>query len=177
MLIPKLKYIFRCVCNGKYKQKDIDRFISKIDTAYGLGPWGNCWEWTGPLRPHGRGQFRLNISRGVNMSVRPSRVSFELFNGIRLIPEQYVLHKCDNRKCVNPDHLKLGTHQDNMDDMTDRNRQACGENNGAAKNTIIEIKYIRKLYNSNKYNIKEISRLVGKPYPTVYDIVKNRYWK
>lgn len=49
--------------------------------------------------------------------------------------DNYVLHKCDNRRCVNPDHLFLGSFQDNMDDMKSKKRQNFGTRNGHAKLT------------------------------------------
>lgn len=74
-----------------------------------------CWNWTGKL-VKGYGSFRL---KGV--SGRANRVSWFLAHG-NLPKELHVLHKCDNPKCVRPDHLFLGTHLDNMRDMVEKNR-------------------------------------------------------
>ena len=62
------------------------------------------------------------------------------------IDGKVVRHKCDNPRCINPDHLKLGTHNDNMRDMTSRKRQAVGERQGAAKLTAAEVMAIRESY-------------------------------
>lgn len=89
-----------------------ERFWEKVVTSP-----DSCWLWTGAQSPRGYGAFV--VSRG---DVRTaSRVSWELVNGP--IPDGlWVLHRCDNPPCVNPDHLFLGTHQDNMDDMAQKGR-------------------------------------------------------
>jgi len=55
------------------------------------------------------------------------RFSWEIHNEQKTPPKMFVLHRCDNPECVNPDHLFLGTHQDNMDDKVSKNRQAKGD--------------------------------------------------
>lgn len=75
-----------------------------------------CWTWTG-ARVRGYGQFQ--VRRGTTR--RAHRVSWELANGA--IPDDlYVLHRCDNRGCVRPDHLFLGDHLDNMRDAVQKGR-------------------------------------------------------
>lgn len=86
------------------------RFIAKIEKTQ------SCWLWTGPLSQSGYGR----ASRGTK-KVRAHRASYELFVGP--IPEgMCVLHKCDIPRCVNPDHLFIGTHLDNMRDMESKGR-------------------------------------------------------
>ena len=88
-------------------------------------------------------------------------MSYELANGT--IPEGLVVrHTCDNRRCVNPAHLITGTHEENMRDMTERERQARGENQGSVKLTEEQVKEIRAIGNSQrqvdiaeKYGIKQ----------------------
>lgn len=71
-----------------------------------------CWEWQGRRQPDGYGLFG---------SAKAHRASFAAFNGE--IPSRYeVRHTCDNPPCVNPRHLIVGTHGDNMRDMADRLR-------------------------------------------------------
>lgn len=75
-----------------------------------------CWEWTGFVRKDGYGQF--------GRSKAAYRAAWELANG-PIPPGAHVLHSCDNRLCVRPDHLRLGTHGDNMADMAARGRSAA----------------------------------------------------
>lgn len=78
-----------------------------------------CWEWKG--YKSGRKEMAY-ASLWVNrICRRASHISYEIHKG-PLIPGLFVLHTCDNPKCVNPDHLYLGTHQQNMDDMNNRGR-------------------------------------------------------
>ena len=90
-----------------------------------------CWIWTGSINEKGYGRFQIN-----HKCVRAHRVSYKLWKGD--IPSKlYVLHTCDNRACVNPDHLYLGDQFKNMDDMyrKKRNNQPKGENHPNAKLT------------------------------------------
>lgn len=95
-----------------------------------------CHEWTGHVMPNGYGQVRHNGTAYAH------RVAYELHKGD--IPQGlYVLHSCDNRKCVNPAHLFLGTFDDNMADMVAKGRQAHGEKNFHAKLTKDQVIAIR----------------------------------
>lgn len=77
-----------------------------------------CWEWTASRRQKGYGQFWMG-----NTMKRTHRLSWELLRGP--IPDGlHVLHNCDNRLCVNPDHLRLGTHQENIAEMIAKGRNA-----------------------------------------------------
>jgi len=78
-----------------------------------LGP---CWEWTAYCSKFGYGN-----KNWFGKMMRVHRISWELSHGS--IPDKLlILHKCDNRKCVNPAHLFLGTHKQNTEDMKRKGR-------------------------------------------------------
>lgn len=90
------------------------KYVLKTDT---------CWQWTGSSTDnHGfpRAQFRLKF-----MNAYASRVAYALFvDDVR--PGELVLHTCDNGMCVNPEHLYIGTHEQNTADMIRRGRSRLG---------------------------------------------------
>lgn len=100
-----------------------------------------CWDWKGVA--HHSGYCHMNYD-GKSMSI--NRISWELNFGE--IPNGlFVLHKCDNRRCSNPDHLFLGSSKDNHKDMMNKGRQNIpfGENHKNSKLTSDNVKKIKEL--------------------------------
>lgn len=96
------------------------RFMSKVRIAQ-----SGCWEWTGGLNPAGYGRFACKTESGWIMELA-HRYSYSFFVG-PLTDGLYVCHRCDNPKCVNPQHLFLGTQQNNISDAKKKGRIPSGD--------------------------------------------------
>jgi hypothetical protein len=104
----------------------------------------SCWTWVGEKVPAGYGQLRFTTNHR-KWSLRAHRVSWMIANGP--IPDgMLILHKCDNRACVNPAHLFLGTDMDNVVDRLVKRRQPRGYRNAAAKIVEADVVLIRTLF-------------------------------
>lgn len=96
------------------KESTRERFWSKVKKGSG------CWEWVGAIAGTGYGSFRATeVAKGGYISSH--RLGWILHHG-PIRSGAFVLHKCDNRKCVRPAHLFLGTHSDNMKDCVAKGR-------------------------------------------------------
>ncbi len=102
----------------------------------------HCWNWTGSLTVKGYGQFK-NKKFGPNL-MAASRASWLIHNG-PISKGLFVCHKCDNRKCVNPDHLFLGTQKQNMEDCVAKVRINRGERRPQSKLTELDVREMRGL--------------------------------
>ena len=147
------------------------RFWAKVQTA---GP-DECWLWLGSILNHGHGAFRNR--RATGESFLAHRTSYEIANG-PIPPGQVVRHTCDNKRCVNPAHMILGTQRDNMRDAEERLRFKQGEAHPVAKLTAADVKLIRNVLKptTNKERLAIAGRL-GVAQATVNDVVKGRTWK
>lgn len=145
-----------------------ERFWGKIEKTDG------CWIWKASL--DGKGYGQVNIGGRIK---RAHRVSFELIRGE--IPSGLsVLHSCDNRKCVRPDHMFLGTALDNVRDMDAKGRRVSrphiGEDHAMAilsENQAREVLH-RALAGENQH---EIAAEFGISNVTVSAIKTRRLWK
>lgn len=94
--------------------KTKERFFNKINKT------GTCWVWLASKKSDGYGNFYSNL-KGVNKNISAPRFSW-IFHFGSIQKDICVLHKCDNPSCVNPEHLFLGTHTDNMRDKMKKGR-------------------------------------------------------
>lgn len=122
-------------------------------------------------KPHRQGYVRLNVS---GTTIGAHRLAYIVKYGD--IPDELVVcHKCDNRACVNTDHLFLGTQQDNMTDMVNKGRSLFGEKNPNNKLSEADVMNIRR-----KYYDGESAESISKSYNTtnsyIYNIVWGKVW-
>ncbi len=146
----------------------IERFMSKVMPEPNTG----CWFWIGGTKTFGYGNFSIK-----DRTYSSHRVSFQFFK--HNIPKGFmVLHSCDNPYCVNPDHLYLGTHRDNMNDKIKRGRSARqkGSDHGGSKLIECDIIEIRALLKSGMKQ-KEIAQKFNVDPSTISYINIGRKWQ
>lgn len=108
----------RVYVRSKTKEQRMEEFARRINENGSLILDTPCWEWLGTKNPNGYGSFSSRYFSGL-----AHRASWEIFVG--LIPDGlFICHKCDNKSCVNPEHLFLGTQHDNMQDKAQKDRLA-----------------------------------------------------
>lgn len=127
-----------------------------------------CWEWTGSKLSAGYGMLYIG-----NQMKLAHRYSYELHNGA--IPQgMFCCHHCDNPSCVNPAHLFLGTHNDNMADMKSKGRQKHG--NGKAKVTEAQVLEIRQKYARGGITHRELAAIYGVNREAISNIIQRKNW-
>lgn len=135
--------------------RDIQRFWSFVIRQKG------CWPWMGGINSTGRGIFWLN-----NETPKAHRISWIVHHGP--IPKgKLVLHRCDNGRCVNPEHLFLGTHRDNTQDMIKKGRFV-----GNRKLKWWQIERIINQYSFRKVTYDHIARRLGFHSDTIGRIIR-----
>lgn len=130
-----------------------------------------CWTWIGGKTPNGYGHYYT--PNGKHSGGSAHRAAYTLFNGE--IPEgQIIRHKCRN-KCVNPDHLEVGTYKDNAVDKIRDGITYKGTKNPACKYTEEQIKDIRKRYLEGETQTS-IAKSLGIRQGHISDICLRKVW-
>ena len=145
----------------------LQRFWAKVNKTE------SCWIWNAGCSTGGYGLLK----KGSKGTIESHRASWIIHNGP--IPKGLcVLHDCpsgDNRLCVNPNHLWIGTKTENNQDRDLKNRQAKGEGNGKSKLTNEKVLEIRRL--AQEMSWRKVARKIGVAKTTVQDVLKRRSWK
>lgn len=152
---------------------DFIRFMALVDQST-IGE-NKCWRWNGATKGNGYGSFSY---RGKNWPAHRAVFAMRIAEPIVGMD---VCHKCDNRSCVNPDHLFLGTRAENMADCKAKGRTAKGSalgdrkgsNSGAAKLTWVDVRAIRQSALTNR----ELATAYNVDISNIRLIRNNKTWK
>lgn len=129
-----------------------------------------CWEWQGSVQANGYG--RITHRRRTQYA---HRFIWEAFNGP--IPAGMdVCHTCDNRRCVNPAHMFLGTRRDNMIDAKIKNRLQRGADRYNSVLTDEKVRHARKLRKDGQ-KVKDIAREMGVKPQTLAKAIRGKTWR
>ena len=154
-----------------FHMETAERFSSRVNKTDG------CWEWTGGgVRGYGRYWFNGKQVQSHRYSYTLHHpLTIDLLDGHR---EICVCHRCDNPKCVNPAHLFLGSHADNVKDKEAKGRgnQAKGEKQGASKITEAQVREIRNKYANGGITQQQLALEYGITHTTVHSLIRRKTW-
>lgn len=155
----------------KNKMTLLERFWGKVDVR----GEDECWNWKAGGN-FGYGSIRLG--NRFSKQVRAHRLSWEIENG-PIRDNLLVCHRCDNRACVNPSHLFLGTVLENNRDAKQKGRNAFGENSGHSKLNDFQIRVIRKTNDRKSFKIKRrfLAELFGVNESCIYKVISKQSWR
>lgn len=142
------------------------RFEQKFTT-----PTTGCWEWTASKTACGYGCIREG-----NKTLYAHHVAWRMHFG-DISSGMCVCHTCDNPACVNPAHLWLGTHAENMADKVRKRRQQHGEAKFGSKLRVEQVHAIREAYTGVRGQQKALAEQYGVSNNTIRAIVFGRKWK
>lgn len=131
-----------------------------------------CWIWIGAKNNKGYGQIMVN-----KRLIAAHRYSYFLQKG-SIPKDNHILHKCDNPSCVNPQHLWVGTNNDNVQDRVNKGREADrkGEKNPNAKITYEIATKIRKMYKTRNYKVYILGQMFGVNRNVIGRIIGGKQW-
>lgn len=159
--------------NPGFRSRSVEqRFWEKVRLS---GHEDGCWIWMSWRDVNGYGRFNLSKKKRASLA---HRYAFEYVNG-HLSDDLNLLHICDNPSCVNPFHLRPGTHLDNMRDMQAKGRRASfqGEKSGLALLTEKQVREIRFLHSSGQKSYKALALQFRVSKSAISEIVTRKTWK
>jgi hypothetical protein len=142
-----------------------DRFWAKVDKT------DTCWVWTGTVHPSGYGGLTMD-----GAVLYAHRVSYEWAHGP--IPDgMFVCHRCDNPRCVRPDHLFAAAQLENMRDMHRKGRGQAGEKHSSAKLAREQVEAIRVRYAAGGTSHTKLAKEYGVSPITIGEILRHEIWR
>lgn len=157
------------MCGILHHSNDAEgRFWSKVDKR-GVD---ECWEWLAFVHPKtGYGSFKYKKEK-----IGAHQYSYILHNG-NYDRSLLVCHTCDNRSCVNPKHLFLGTQKQNIEDAISKGRMPFGESSAVAVLTNDLVREIRKRYAAGGISHAQLAKEFGLRKENLYYVINRKTWK
>lgn len=154
--------------------------IARFHRSYTKGPDDACWDWHVALTNMGYGKFGIYLGKqGHYRHLLAHRLAHYLSTGVD--PAGWVvMHSCDNRKCVNPNHLSLGTYKDNSQDMSRKGRAAGADRAGDKhwKSTKLSWELVAEIRQKFTLGNRQchLAREYGLTYKHIHLIVAGKIW-
>jgi hypothetical protein len=169
--LPSEGEIVRSRRNNWFRKMKVHLLESYVEEE---GPLDTkCWMWTGALDRDGYGKTRFHESEWTGRKAH--REAYRTLKGD--VPDELeVQHLCNNRACINPDHLVIGTNQQNKDYMVECDRSLYGERNTSAKLTEDQVKEVHRLLAQGDLTQSEIGELFGMAQQTISQINRGARW-
>ena len=152
------------IFDDKFKK----RFFEKVQKTR------ECWNWTASTK-NGYGNIGISVNKKKTI-LYTHRVSYQIFKG-KIGEGLVVMHSCDNKLCVNPKHLLLGTQGENLKDMVAKGRSAKGEFHSQSKYTKKQILSIRELYKKGNHTQEKLAEIFGTTAKYISSIINYKRWK
>lgn len=158
-------YVYR---RGAFKGKTVREMLLSSYAECESG----CWRWTRGFRPNGYGEFAYRDGKG-DHSFSAHRAFAEMLGGLN-VDGMTVLHSCDNKFCVNPAHLSVGTTQDNIDDKVGKERQTRGSDVLFSKLSADQVLHIRRRCAENQ---RSLAAEFGVSQAAISSVLLRKVWK
>lgn len=148
---------------------DIINFM-KLDKKYSIDEKSGCWNWTGSFTNEGYGQLGMG-----GKVYRAHRLVFESLAG-RIPAGKILMHMCDNRGCVNPAHLVIGTQRENVADKVNKRRQSMGFKHYKCRLSPDDVNLIIDMW-SRGYDTRTIASFTPITHSAIHYMINGRVWK
>ena len=142
------------------------KFYANIE----VNPETLCWEWNGYFAEDGYGQMAVGAE---SKNLKVHRYSYELFYG-SIPKDRMICHKCNNKKCNNPDHLYAGTRLDNARDYVDGVKSGAIKRKPRRPLTFQMVMNLRIMYARGGHSIRQLARIYGIRVSHASDILKGK---